>query len=124
MRSRYVSRPVMTTCLPGPRALNGGSSARSAFLYHRETQGPFARLRIAQVSRANSTRLCGGNSHDWDLAAADLIVHEAGAALTSLRGDAPVYNRSVPRHPPLVAAGRERHEHLLRLIERQPRAFA
>jgi myo-inositol-1(or 4)-monophosphatase len=82
-------------------------------------------LRIAQVSSGElDIAFAGGNSHDWDLAAADLMVHEAGGALTSLRGEAPVYNRSVPRHPPLVAAELERHAQLLALIRDQPRAFA
>ena len=30
--------------------------------------------------------IAGGNSHDWDLAAADLLVHEAGGAMTPFGG--------------------------------------
>ena len=82
-------------------------------------------LRLAKVGSGElDIAFAGGSSHDWDLAAADLIVHEAGGALTSLRGEAPLYNRPVPRHPPLIAAERKRHTQLLRLIERHPRAFA
>lgn len=82
-------------------------------------------LRIAQIGSGElDIAFAGGNSHDWDLAAADLIVHEAGGALTSLRGDAPIYNRPDPVHPPLIAAGRERHAQLLRIIDSSPRAFA
>ena len=82
-------------------------------------------LRIAQISSGElDIAFAGGNSHDWDLAAADLIVHEAGGALTSLQGEAPIYNRAEPVHPPLVAAGRERHAQLLRIIHNHPRAFA
>lgn len=44
------------------------------------------------------------NSHDWDIAAADLIVHEAGGFLADRRGRRPVYNRPSPRHDILVAA--------------------
>src|SRR5438552_3457009 len=58
----------------------------------------------------------GGNSHDWDLAAADLLVHEAGGALTPLAGGTVVYNRSVPRHGTLVAAGRDRHAALIKFL--------
>ena len=37
-------------------------------------------LRLAQVAQgALDVVIVGGNSHDWDLAAADLLVHEAGA---------------------------------------------
>jgi myo-inositol-1(or 4)-monophosphatase len=82
-------------------------------------------LRIAQIGSGElDVAFAGGNSHDWDLAAADLIVHEAGGALTSLSGEAPVYNRAKPVHPPLVAAKRELHDQLLRLIGKHPRAFA
>jgi myo-inositol-1(or 4)-monophosphatase len=55
----------------------------------------------------------GGNSHDWDLAAADLLVHEAGGALTTLTGQVLIYNRPVPVHGALIAAGRYRHASLL-----------
>lgn len=42
---------------------------------------------------------------DWDLAAADLIVHEAGGRLADHRGRQLVYNRAVPRHRSVLAAG-------------------
>ena len=34
-------------------------------------------------------------AHDWDLAACDLLVHEAGGRLTDLDGAAPSYNREI-----------------------------
>ena len=43
-------------------------------------------------------------AHDWDLAACDLLVHEAGGRLTGLDGAAPRYNREIPRHGVLAAA--------------------
>jgi myo-inositol-1(or 4)-monophosphatase len=49
------------------------------------------------------------NSHDWDLAAADLIVHEAGGALSTLEGGTVVYNGAETRPGALVAAGITRH---------------
>ena len=52
--------------------------------------------------------IAGPDSHDWDLAAADLLVHEAGAALTRVGGGTVLYNRPEPRHGILLAAGRER----------------
>jgi myo-inositol-1(or 4)-monophosphatase len=48
---------------------------------------------------AASSKAC-----DWDLAAADLLVHEAGGRLVDLEGRAVCYNRPTVRHPPLVAA--------------------
>jgi len=74
-------------------------------------------LRLARVAQgACDAAFAGGNSHDWDLAAADLLVHEAGGALTPLAGGTLAYNRPVPRHGMLVAAGRGRHAALIELL--------
>jgi myo-inositol-1(or 4)-monophosphatase len=74
-------------------------------------------LRLARVAQgAFDVAFAGGNSHDWDLAAADLLVHEAGGALTAFGGAPLTYNRPVPRHGTLVAAGRDRHATLLALL--------
>jgi myo-inositol-1(or 4)-monophosphatase len=64
----------------------------------------------------------GANAHDWDIAAAHLILTEAGARFTGLEGDVPVYNRPDPRHPALLAAGADRHPVLLAAL--QPEAPA
>lgn len=42
---------------------------------------------------------------DWDIAAAHLIVTEAGGVMTQTDGEALVYNRPHPRHPNVLAAG-------------------
>jgi myo-inositol-1(or 4)-monophosphatase len=78
-------------------------------------------LRLARVAEGTiDAAVSGGNSHDWDLAAADLLVHEAGGALTPFSGEPLCYNRPVPRHGVLVAAGRARHTALLELLKRVP----
>ena len=80
-------------------------------------------LRLARVAQGElDAAIAGGNGHDWDLAAADLLVHEAGGLLTALDGRALVYNRPDPVHSLLVAAGRERHELLAGLIRAQTTA--
>lgn len=72
-------------------------------------------LRFAKVAAGEiDAAFAGGRSHDWDLAAADLLVHEAGASLTGFDGAVPVYNRPVPVHFPLVCAGPPLHELLRR----------
>jgi len=74
-------------------------------------------LRLARVAQgAIDAAIAGGNSHDWDLAAADLLVHEAGGVLTPFAGGPLNYNRPVPRHGMLVAAGRDRHAGLVGLL--------
>ncbi len=44
------------------------------------------------------------DARDWDLAAADLLVHEAGGMLHEVGGGRIGYNRPDPRHPALIAA--------------------
>jgi myo-inositol-1(or 4)-monophosphatase len=46
--------------------------------------------------------------HDWDIAAADLILSECGFALLGLDGAAPLYNQPRPVHPALIAARKAR----------------
>jgi myo-inositol-1(or 4)-monophosphatase len=74
-------------------------------------------LRLARVAQgALDVAFAGGNSHDWDLAAADLLVHEAGGALTTLTGDTLTYNGSELVHGALLAAGQDRHATLIDLV--------
>jgi len=74
-------------------------------------------LRLARVAQGTlDAAIAGGNSHDWDLAAADLLVHQAGGALTPFGGGTVTYNRPVPQHGMLVAAGRDRHATLVELL--------
>ena len=74
-------------------------------------------LRFARIARGTlDVAFSGGSSHDWDLAAADLLVHEAGGAMTTLTGQPLVYNRAELTHGPLVAAGRTRHGKLIELV--------
>ena len=78
---------------------------------------PSLALRLARVATgALDGTFAAANSHDWDLAAADLLVHEAGGALTSIAGGTLAYNRPVPRHGMLVVAGRARHAALIELL--------
>ena len=74
-------------------------------------------LRLARVAQgAFDVAIAGANSHDWDLAAADLLVHEAGGALTPVGGGPIAYNLPLSRHRMLVAAGRDRHAMLIDLL--------
>jgi myo-inositol-1(or 4)-monophosphatase len=75
-------------------------------------------LRLARVAEgAIDAAFTGGNSHDWDLAAADLLVHEAGGALTDFHGRSLTYNAVKPVHGALVAAGAARHAALVSLAQ-------
>ena len=67
-------------------------------------------LRLCRVAHGwLDVAFAGGQSRDWDLAAADLIVQEANGKMTSLSGEAIQYNRREVTHGMLIAAGRDRH---------------
>jgi myo-inositol-1(or 4)-monophosphatase len=67
-------------------------------------------LRLARVADGSlDVAFAGRDSHDWDLAAADLLVHEAGGLLTTIEGAPPAYNGATTTHGVLVAAGKARH---------------
>ena len=82
-------------------------------------------LRLTRVAAGTlDLAFASHNSHDWDLAAADLLVHQAGGALTTFSGQTLVYNRADPLHGALVAAGRSRHEAFLALVRDKALMFA
>jgi len=78
-------------------------------------------LRLCRVANgALDVAFAGGQSHDWDLAAADLIVQEAGGRMTELSGDRILYNRKEVVHGVLVAAGRDRHASIVAHFRKRP----
>jgi myo-inositol-1(or 4)-monophosphatase len=78
-------------------------------------------LRLTRVAQgAIDAAFAANNAHDWDLAAADLLVHEAGGALTTFAGQSLTYNQAHPVHPPLIAAGSKRRSALLALMQDHP----
>jgi myo-inositol-1(or 4)-monophosphatase len=78
-------------------------------------------LRLCRVADGRlDAAFAGGQSRDWDLAAADLIVHEADGNMTALSGDAILYNRPEVTHGVLVAAGRDRHAEIIEHFRHRP----
>ncbi len=74
-------------------------------------------LRLARVAQGRlDAAFASASSRDWDLAAADLLVHEAGGVLTTLDGRTLTYNLAVPVHGALVAAGRARHAAIIQRL--------
>jgi myo-inositol-1(or 4)-monophosphatase len=71
-------------------------------------------LRLCRVADGSlDAAFAGGQSRDWDLAAANLIVQEANGRMTALSGDAIEYNRREVVHGVLVAAGQDRHSRIV-----------
>ncbi len=62
-----------------------------------------------RLARVADGRLDGAavkpNAQDWDLAAADLLVHEAGGRLRTVDGDPPRYDRDTTAHGAMIAGG-------------------
>ena len=76
---------------------------------------PSLAYRIAMIAdgRIDGT-VVKRNSHDWDLAAADVILHQAGGRLVDLEGNRLVYNRKRVTHEELCAGA----EHVLESLVR------
>ncbi len=68
-----------------------------------------ARVAEGQLDAALSTM----PKHDWDLAAGDLLVHEAGGAVTGLNGKVFTYNRAETRQANYVATSQTLHATIL-----------
>ncbi len=78
---------------------------------------PSLAYRIAMVAdgRLDAT-FVGRNAHDWDLAAADLILDRAGGRLVDLSGRPATYNRERVSHDALCAAPIARLDEYLDLL--------
>jgi myo-inositol-1(or 4)-monophosphatase len=74
-------------------------------------------LRLAYVAAG---RLDGavslGRRNDWDLTAGELLVLEAGGAVSTSSGEGYIYNRPEPWQQGLVAAGAKRHAALIEAL--------
>lgn len=109
--------PVMVTETDGSRPTRmaaaedmlHGLDRRGIGDVHRISHVPSLAYRLAMVAdgRIDAT-LVKRNAHDWDLAAADLILARAGGGLATLDGEALVYNRPTVSHDTLCAAGLSR----------------
>jgi myo-inositol-1(or 4)-monophosphatase len=101
-----------------PRLL--ASELRHAGLeFNLQPRVPSLAMRIAYVaSGALDAGFASENSNDWDIAAADLILEEAGGRLASLDGGELIYNRKETRHGLLTAAPRQIHSQVNRAARR------
>jgi myo-inositol-1(or 4)-monophosphatase len=80
---------------------------------------PSLAYRLAMVAcGAADVAFVRPSAHDWDLAAADLIMHEAGARMTRSDGNALRYNARSIRHGVLVASRSTIHDEMLGLANR------
>ena len=89
----------------GPWALQSAFDRVTDRAVRRQSFVPSLAYRIAMVAAGRvHLAIARPTAKDWDLAAADLILHEAGGRLTDLEGRAPAYNCRDVRHGSLVAS--------------------
>jgi myo-inositol-1(or 4)-monophosphatase len=104
----------------GPKPLVERLSTSSTTITLHPRIGSLA-LRLCRVADETlDAAFAGGQSRDWDLAAANLIVQEANGRMTDLSGDTILYNRREVAHGMLVAAGRERHARIVEHFRKYP----
>jgi myo-inositol-1(or 4)-monophosphatase len=81
------------------------------------------RLALVATGRLDAA-FASPRANDWDLAASDLLVHEAGGRLTGLDGAALRYNQEIPRHGVLAAANNELQPILLAAVAKAGQEIA
>jgi myo-inositol-1(or 4)-monophosphatase len=88
----------------GPRGLIASFAAAAGFHPEPAPKSPSLAYRLASVAAGRvEIALASANSHDWDIAAADVILREAGGGL--VEGGVEVsYNQPRTRHDSLLAA--------------------
>ena len=87
------------------RLVRGAARLGPAPAMTRLERVPSLALRVARVAEgAIDLGLISKDSRDWDLAAADLILNEAGGVVCDLDGQPARYNRADPKHGELIAA--------------------
>jgi len=86
---------------------------------------PSLALRLARVAQGElDAAFSSPGSHDWDLAAADLLVHEAGGLFTDISGATLRYTAPLAEHGALLAAGNARHSGLIGALRDRRAEFA
>lgn len=86
---------------------------------------PSLAYRFASVAAGRlDAAFASPRANDWDLAACDLLVHEAGGRIAELDGTAPRYNREIPRHGALAAANGKLLPAVLAMMEEAAREVA
>jgi myo-inositol-1(or 4)-monophosphatase len=71
-------------------------------------------LRMANIANANHDGLAAfGHKQDWDIAAGDLLIREAGGISTDLQGERLIFGRPGAKRSGLVAAGQNLHPQLI-----------
>jgi myo-inositol-1(or 4)-monophosphatase len=99
-----VRDPGPNPAIGGPKPLLDALPDRIKARARRVSHVPSLAYRLAMIADgALDATFVKANSHDWDLAAADLVLREAGGQLLDAHGAAPLYAGPEIRHGVLVA---------------------
>ena len=112
-----AERPVMA----GPRSWLKRMPAGYAERVEKAPYIPSLAYRIAMVAEGSlDGTYIRASAKDWDLAAADLILREAGGSLLRSDGEPPLYGTQSRRHGLLVAGSAAQLPHMLRMVRQTP----
>lgn len=103
--------------IAGPKPMLDAMARLEAFMPADKI--PSLALRLARIADGTiDGGLISPDARDWDLAAADLILREAGGRLCSSDGHIAIYNCETPVHGLLVASSDSLAEPLLQSLQR------
>ena len=103
-RPIHVNAPREPALIAGPKTMLDEFATHLGQATNRAPYIPSLAYRIGMVAEgALDATFIKPNSHDWDLAAAELILTEAGGQLCEPTGNPPIYASANPRHGALVA---------------------
>lgn len=99
-----VAAPRDPALIAGPKPMIEAAHGHIRRAVDRVSYIPSLAYRIAMVAdgRLDATFI-KASAQDWDLAAAELILSEAGGEIRGAGGEAPLYATGDPRHGPLAA---------------------
>ena len=84
---------------------------------HIETRNSIAYRMVLVAAGVFDAALALSAKHDWDMAAADLVVHEAGGKATAYDGAELLYGRVPPIQKSMIAAGPALHAQMLERLK-------
>jgi myo-inositol-1(or 4)-monophosphatase len=114
-----IGAPPARPLVGGPKHLLDTLPEQFAATLKRAGYIPSLAYRLAMVASGELTAtFIKANSHDWDLAAADLILGEAGGAVLDRGGQRLTYAGPVSSHEALAAGSGELLEHLVEALAR------
>lgn len=114
-----VSQPGERIVVAGPKPLMDAAPQALRDRMKRVSYVPSLAYRIAMVADGSlDATFMKPNSHDWDLAAADIVLQEAGGSIRDGQGKVPTYAGTVVSHGALVAGSGDILDAMVAVIAR------